>query len=526
MDRRAHTGPAQEPHSGPPAGFLNPSTYGSPDVVACHETHASWVFLSGPWAFKVKKPVRLAFLDYSTLALRRAACREEVRVNRELGGDIYVGVRALVPAGSGFALADEHDPRAVEYAVQMRRFDEAATMKGLIEAGELSEARLHDVAIRLARFHASSPVTSGGEPAQLLARWQQNLAELERLVEPSAWRIQLACEFAHAFLAAHADEITMRLRDGRVRDCHGDLRCEHVLLDGGVRVVDRIEFDPRLRRLDVGADLAFLLMDMEAMGHRDGAGCLLREYRVAGGRPGADTLLAFHAAYWALVRAKVAVIAAPSQPIRGREALTLRSLAERLCWRARGALAVIVCGPAASGKSTLARELATRSGLAVVASDEVRKRLAGLGAGERASSEHYTPEFTARTYAAVGEAARARLAGRDGVIVDATCRSVEQRAVLWHAIAGVSDQVLLVHCSVSLQTALRRARARLSDPERVSDATPAIAAAQHEQFEPPAELPADAVLRLDCEQPPGRQAEELTRTLDRRMAGRGAIAST
>ena len=144
-----------------------------------------------------------------------------------------------------------------------------------------------------------------------------------------------------------------------MRDGHGDLRCEHVLLGPQVRVVDRIEFDPALRQMDVARDLAFLAMDLEAHGRRWAARELARAYRHAGGDPGSEQLRCFYSAYWALVRAKVALIAAGTHHggLRRRErarAERLWGLAERLCWRARGPVVIVVCGPAASGKSTLA----------------------------------------------------------------------------------------------------------------------------------------------------------------------------
>jgi predicted kinase len=301
-----------------------------------------------------------------------------------------------------------------------------------------------------------------------------------------------------------------------------------VLLEDGLQIVDRIEFDARLRRLDVGADLAFLAMDLEANGEPGAARLLLREYRDAGGTPGEDALLAFHAAYWALVRAKVAVIAAASGADAARlvEAERLRALAERLRWRACGRLALIVCGPAASGKSTLARELAKRSGLAVISSDQVRKRLAGVAPEERARHEHYSAKFTRTTYAALGEQAGALLARGEGVILDATCRTIAQRSALLEAIGGVAERVLLVYCRVSLATAMRRARERMSEPARVSDATPEVVEAQYAEMQPPRELPAERLLELDCELALERQANEVARALDRRGARREAGPGT
>ena len=195
-------------------------------------------------------------------------------------------------------------------------------------------------------------------PSQVLRAWRRTSTRSPRprTPPPGRWR-RCACSPRRS--SRPHQEIERRARAGAVRDGHGDLRCEHVLPGPPVRVVDRIEFDPALRRMDVSRDLAFLAMDLEAHGRRRAARELLGAYRRAGGRPGSEQLRSFHAAHRALVRAKVALIAAGavhgSERRRRREhAERLWGLAERLCWRARAPVAIVVCGPPASGKSTLA----------------------------------------------------------------------------------------------------------------------------------------------------------------------------
>jgi hypothetical protein len=492
-----------------------------------HETHASWVFLAGEFAYKVKKPVRLAFLDYSTLSRRRAACLEEVRVNRELAPDIYLGVRAILRTAEGFRFAAQDTPGAVEYAVLMRRFDEAHTLQGAIHTRSLTHAQIREVARRLADFHLSSPTLTAGGAVQALEAWSANIEEIERLEHPGAWRVEVMRGFGEAFMHTHAGEIERRAREGWVRDGHGDLRCEHLLLGPPVRIVDRIEFDPSLRQLDVACDLAFLTMDLEAHGRRWAARELVGAYRHAGGSPGSEQLRGFHGAYWALVRAKVALIAAaaPEAGVRRHElvrAEQLWRLAERLCWRARSPVAIVVCGAAASGKSTLAAELARRSRFPVISSDAIRKRRAGLRATDRAAAEHYTKEFTHATYDLLSRDALAHLGRRGGVIVDATCHIKSERALLFHRLRRGNVTFLVVHCQVSLQTALARVAARMHNPERISDATPRIVTEQFRRFQPLEELPAQSVLALDGEQDIDVQVAGVTRAVDERMR---AVAS-
>lgn len=515
-------------HSGAPTEFSvlrllgSSGMYRGHPAVEVHETHASWVFLAGRSAYKVKKPVRLAFLDYSTLARRLSACQEEVRVNRELAPGIYLGVRAIVPARGGFRFAPQDTPGAVEYAVHMRRFENKNTLQGAIDAHLLTSAQVHEVACRIADFHRDCALCAGGEPERLLAIWEANLRELERLDHPEGWQLQMMRGFAEAFVSAHRREIERRVCAGEVRDGHGDLRCEHVLLDSEVRVVDRIEFDPTLRHMDVAQDLAFLAMDLEAHGRPGAARELVDAYRHAGGSPASMQLHSFYCAYWALVRAKVAVIAAGSQHgrLRHRErarAGRLWGLAQRFCWRARQPVAIVVCGTAGSGKSTLAAALARRSRLPVVSSDAIRKHRAGLAPSERARPEHYTGQFTCAVYDQLSRETLTQLDRMGGVIVDATCHRRSERARLFRVLKQGDLTFLVVRCQVTLETALARAAARMCSTNRISDATPEVVAAQFHRFQALSELPTASVLSLDSEQSTDAQMAEITRAVDARM---------
>jgi hypothetical protein len=519
-------GEPSRPGCGDPAlleALADPATYGGGPPVAVHETHASWVFVAGARAYKIKKPVALGFLDYSTLSRRHAACREEVRVNRELAPGIYLGVRAIVRTEAGFELAPDHTPDAVEYAVEMRCFREADTLAGLIASGALRSAHLEAVARRLAAFHRMAPVVSGGGRQEVLGMWQDNVRELAAASHTLGWPVKLAEGFGEAFVRAHGREIERRTRAGLVRDGHGDLRCEHVLAVPTVRVVDRIEFDPSLRHTDVACDLAFLAMDLEALGQRWAADELISVYGQDGMDPGSEALLSFYAAHRALVRAKVALIAAAEHDRARRteqlaQAQAMWALGERLCWRARAPVAIVVCGPAASGKSTLAAELSRRSGLAVLSSDALRKHAAGIPLTERAAPEHYSERFTHLTYELLGRQVQRALCRGHGVIVDATCRSRGDRFLLMHRLHGAGLTHVVVRCDVPLQVALERAERRTHETGHVSDATPEIVAEQYRSFQALEELAPGSVLEVDTRQALDAQVAEVTRAVDRRLA--------
>src|SRR5665213_391429 len=202
------------------------------DRVDVRETHISWVFLAGDRAYKLKKPLVLPFLDYGTRQRRREMCREEVRLNRRLAPDLYLGVRAVVATADGLALGTEDDPRAVDYLVEMRRFDESCTLAAKLERGELKRDEVVALAQVLAQFHARAPrVAAVGVPVLAVERrMTENFHELLAIVEQRVeieWVLALE-RFAHAFVVAHAQMLNARTRRGWVREVHGDLRAEHV----------------------------------------------------------------------------------------------------------------------------------------------------------------------------------------------------------------------------------------------------------------------------------------------------------
>ena len=474
--------------------------------VTVRETHTAWVFLAGAHAYKVKKPVRMAFLDFSTLGRRRAACREEVRVNADLAPQLTMRLRAVVPAGDSYMLAGEDAGGAVEYAIEMRRFDEQQTMAALVERGELADEHVVAVARRLADFHGGARVLAPDDHVgDVRGACDDNMRELFALVanDAVARRLLAADRFAGAFLVTRREQIAARAERGCIRDGHGDLRAEHVVLEDPLAIVDRLEFDARLRAIDVTDDLAFLVMDLERLKAGAAAQLLMRAYREAGGDPGDDALLSFYGAYRALVRAKVALLLASQigggdrAAVARERASDLLALAERFAWRARGPLVLAVSGPPASGKSTLAAAVARRSGWPVLSSDAVRKRRRGIDLAARAPQDDYAAAAREAVYCALGEQARARLAGgEDGVIADATFGDRRLRAAFLAGLGAERRLLRAVECQASAALRASRAQERAPAEARGSDAGAEVAArlgASHEGWD---ELTDDVVVTL------------------------------
>ena len=509
--------------------MLEPSFYPhAPSSVELRETHISWVFLADDLAYKVKKPIVFPFLDYGTLARRHEMCREEARLNRRLAPRIYLGVVGIACGEGRYSLTSEEDPAAIEYAVEMRRVEEDRNLALLATGGELEPPQVEALARRLARFHAEAPVA----PAErrgvevLVATLDENLTTLR---EAGAGilgedRLEAAERFTRGFLAARREQLEARARAGLVRDCHGDLRAEHVIVpaDEPLYVYDCVEFSPELRQIDVAADLAFLVMDLARLGAEEAALWLVDGYRRAGGDPGDDPLLFFFASYRAWVRAKVAALRAlelgeqdPERRAQEAAARELLALGHRFAWRARGPLLLMICGVAGSGKTTLARRLAERSGWVHISSDLTRKRLAGIAPTERGGEEQYSGEMTARTYREMGRAAGEELDRRGGAIVDATFHRRSERAAFEDGLAGSAVPRLLVECTAPPDVLLRRAREREREPDRVSDAGAAVVRRQLDDLEPFAEVPASARMRLLTEAPPDELVAAVEAFVDR-----------
>jgi predicted kinase len=308
------------------------------------------------------------------------------------------------------------------------------------------------------------------------------------------------------------------------RDCHGDLRAEHVVLESPVKVVDCVEFDPELRALDVADDLAFLVMDLAALGGERFAAELVDVYRAAGGDCGDDSLLSFYAAHRALVRAKVVLARAAQLPsgsaAQGHASAHVRellALADRFSWRARLPLVIVVCGVPASGKSQLASALARASGLPLVSSDLVRKRLAGIRPGARAHPEHYTEQFSRATYRELALEALTAIDRHRGALVDATFRRREDRRAFTETFQEATP-LLFAECLAPAAVLARRATVRDRSGTRISDADLSVVLRERERWEPLEEVAASDHLPLRTDRPLEEIIEDLRALLDRRLA--------
>ncbi len=390
------------------------------------ETHISWVFLTGRFAYKVKKPIKLPFLDFSSAQRRKHFCDEELRLNKRLAPTLYLGVVPI--GGTPDAPRIGREP-AFEHAVKMRQFPHDARLDRELAAGHVTLDAVLGFAEDLARFHADLPPLSrqatGTAGPDAVAAALDNLQELESCLHDREQLDALAGirDWTERTGKALAECFAQRLAGGAHRECHGDLHLENLLLqDGRVMAFDALEFEPKLREIDVINEMAFLVMDLLAHGHTAFAYRFLSRYLEVTGDYEGLAVLRFYLVERALIRAKVRALRASQTATSGDGPAPYLRLAAELAAPARPLLA-IAHGFSASGKTHVTDELIGRLPAVRLRSDVERKRLHGLAADARTDSPVggglYSAEITAQTYARLAELGATGLGSEFNVIVDA-----------------------------------------------------------------------------------------------------------
>lgn len=445
------------------------------------ETHISHVFLAGSYAYKLKKPVRFPFLDASTVARRRRWCRLEVRLNRRLTPQLYLGIVPVAQSLRGLRIGGRG--RAVDWLVQMRRLPEREMLDRRLAAGRVTSrdiAAILDALIPFWSRGASGPsLARCGRPQAIERQLLGNLEECG-LVSPSllSERERLRLDGAiRQFISLREPLLRRRAERGRIIDGHGDLRCENICLTDPVTVFDCVEFEPAFRRGDVVGDLAFLAMDLEFRRRRDLAGRLVRGFQARTADPTLLDVLPLYQCHRSLVRGKVRALAWQQHP----RAQRLRRLSRRhfrLAWQYARAMApprlVVVGGLIGTGKSALARGLAQRLGAVWLRTDEIRRReFARYRQLRQGFAEGlYAPRVSRLVYQRLmRDAARALREGRSVV-----CDGMFGRPAARHELRRIAQRrgasFHFFECAVPRLAALRRIARRLRRGGDPSEARP------------------------------------------------------
>ena len=482
------------------SALRDPACYPHPVArVELVETHISWVMLTGEYAYKIKKPVNLGFLDFTSLAARRHFCEEELRLNRRLAPDIYLETVTVT--------GDPARPRiggrgpALEYAVKMRQFPQSALLDAALERGEATAATFEALAYRIANFHAAgrcAALTPGVDAAaSMLTPVLDNFEQMLPLLDAPD-DIALLGRLREWTVREHqrpANMLGQRLAAGRIRECHGDLHLGNIaLIDGEPTPFDCIEFDPALRWMDVMSEVAFLAMDLETHGRSDLAYRFLNTYLEHCGDYDGVALLPFYLVYRAVVRAKTNLLRAAQPdvtPDQRDRALAVYahylSRADAYTRAQRGAI-IITHGLAGCGKTALTQPLIAALGAIRVRSDVERKRLHGFTAlartGAALDAGIYTADAGLRTYGQLAQYVHQMAGAGFPVIVDAAFLKRGQRTAFLALARGLGVPFAIVDVAAPHAELRARVAARAAQGDNASEATLQVLEAQIATHEP------------------------------------------
>jgi len=518
------------------AGLMRPSAYPGPiDHVQRIDTHVSTVLLAGDYAYKLRKPVNLGFLDFSTLEQRRRDCEEELRLNRRTAPQLYIDIVAVVgpPESPRFVDAASGEP-IIDAAVRMRRFEPQMTLDQVAERGELTPELVDRVARAAAALHACSAAApaGSGEPDHV-ARWMyDNFSDMRDQVQSpdDRSRLDALSRWTRSELAAKRDQLAERVLQSRIRECHGDLHLGNVvLIDGEPTLFDAIEFNAELRWIDVINEVAFTFIDLMDRGFPGLAWRCIGAYLEMTGDYEGLALLRLYAVYRALVRAKVALIRlrqpAVKSQVRVREHASFEhylALAEKLRNSSAAAL-VLMTGLSGSGKSTVAQTLAETLGGVRIRSDVERKRLYGLEPAADSHGSIYGEDATRRVYDRLAALAGTVLRAGFPVVIDAASLKRSERDRFVALAATRHAHAAIVVCTAPKEVLRERLRSRAMSGADASEATEEVLASQAGWQEPldAAEQRLAAVVDTSGDlESVERRAAEIAATLRRTTLGR------
>jgi aminoglycoside phosphotransferase family enzyme/predicted kinase len=475
-----------------------------PFEVTLVQTHASWVFIASPFVYKIKKPVNLGFLDFSTLELRLVACERELELNRRLAEDIYLGLEPICERDGVLHLGG--DGVVIEWAVKMREMDPRFFMKSLLKEHGLGTEDLDRLVERLHRFYTAQPPL----PKAMMASATEHLRQwtddnfkaargfLDRSLSSHA--LNAISRFTREFFARQGALLESRVDDGWIRDCHGDLHLEHIHLSPeAVRIYDCIEFNTDFRCIDVACDLAFLAMDLDFNDRPDLARDTVDRFTLVLQDPGMKPLMDFYKCYRACVRGKVESLHGDAETVDEAEKQASLGLAHRYFQLAlRFAIAgsqpraFVFMGKVGSGKSALAEALGLETGWSVLSSDHVRKSSSGIPLHRRGNEQQrtalYAPEMTQRVYDLLIDEALAALRGDHNIIIDATFSKLAQRRQLKESLGSEGFDILWIEACASESVVRQRLSARDQATVVVSDARLEDLEKLNAGYEPPSEL--------------------------------------
>lgn len=496
-----------------------------PQEVEHLQTHSAHLFLTPQYVYKLKKPVDLGFLDFTSFEKRRSVCYRELSLNRRMSPDVYLDV-VKVCREPGGRIGLESSGQVLEHVLKMRRLPAERAMDRLLEDNQVSEEMVRQLGRLVGEFHlraATSPEIARYGSREAISRTiKENFDQIEPFVGRtlSRDRYERLRRYCEGFLEEHSGLLERRVEKGRVRDCHGDLHTAQVFYtDRGVRIIDCIEFTDQFRYVDVACDIAFMAMDLDRVARYDLSRAFVEAWREVTRDSGALALLDLYRVHLACVRGKVESVRLDSEHFTdeekaeaARRARTYFNLAYYYVQRRTPPILLLSTGLIGAGKSTLARFAGGDAGFAVISSDIVRKRLAGVSSSTRSyaafESGLYTPEFSRQTYEELFNQARPLLLEGHSVILDATFSRRWQREAAATLAREAGADFWVVQCMAGERDVRERLQRRQARGSGVSDGRWEIYLREQDSFEAMDEVPRDRLLVVHTS---GRPATESVR---------------
>ena len=463
----------------------DPSVYPQPvDKIHVIQTHISVIFIAGDFVYKIKKPLNLGFLDYTTLEKRRFFCQQEVTLNSRFSQGIYLGVVDICVQNSRINLAGQGD--IIEVAVLMKKIPEDRVLKTLLLRDEIEDSHILDLARRLEHFHSNAPqgkhISLFGAPEVIHQNLTENFEQVRNYVGLCIEQDVLdgISSRSFEFLGKYLPDFRGRVEKGFIRDLHGDLHTEHIVFLEEVMLVDCIEFNDRFRYSDIVSDLAFLLMDLDYLGFPGLSDKLHLHYSRDCDQDFVAGLYGFYKSYRAFVRGKVNSFALGEAEIpedmKTAAMKSSRDYFKLSAWYLnirKNPLLIVMCGLMGAGKSFIAKKLAGRTGATLIRSDVARKQILGLQVSDRRQEDYdqgiYSPNVTQDTYSYMFEQASGILGQGASVIIDASFASRDYREMARKTADLNHARFALIYVTAPDNVIRDRLTLRELDPNEPSD---------------------------------------------------------
>ncbi len=474
----------------------------------CVETHISWVLLGRDVVYKIKKPVDFGFLDYTTLEKRRFFCEKEIELNRRLAEEIYLGVSEITEDNGKVVI--DGSGTVIDYAVRMKRMPQDRMMDVLIENGEIKDAYIVVLARKIADFHLNAEtndyISQFGSVETNKFNTDENFEQTKEGVGEFITQFQydVIKDYTNRFYVENKDLFEKRIKDQKVRDCHGDLYSKNICIvdEEKIYVYDCIEFNERFRYSDVASDVAFLLMDLENYSRYDLSSLFFKKYVEFSKDADLERIVDFYKIYRAYVRGKIAFFQSNKE-----EANRYFDLAFGYLPSEYKPKVVVLSGLTGSGKTTVAKELQRKMGFVVISSDEVRKQLAGMDVYDKDLSDYkqgiYNEEMTRKVYDEIIDRAYGFVREGKSVVLDATFIKKWQRDKVFEKFKRLGIRPLVVFLDIDEETALEHFKRREKE-QSVSDGRYEIFVSQKKDLEKP-----EDALVLDAKRPIAEIVEKI-----------------